>query len=232
MPDKGLRVFQATVARLSAAYPEAYLVEGPQTDKVVALTFDDGPDPVMTPRLLAALKEAEAVATFFLIGERMAAHPAWVEKIRAAGHAVAGHGYEHVDHRKLSVTAAHTEQFVRAEDLVAKHAGGPAGYFRPPYGALTDEQVKAFAERGVLMVLWSVDSLDWSKKYARTAAIRKRVLDQVHPGAVVLLHSGRHRGATADALPGILAALKRDGYRFVTIEQMFGFERPAKSAPR
>jgi len=229
MPSVGLRAFQTTVSRQWAVAPKSYLIEGQGKGNVVALTFDDGPDPQMTPRLLGILKEHGAVATFFLVGSRIQSYPDTVAKIREAGHAVAGHGFEHIDHRDLSAEEAFETQFAVTDGLVQQHAGSAAGYFRPPYGALTDEQVEYFARRGVEMVLWSVDSLDWSTSHNRAAKIEKRVLDQVHPGAVVLLHSGRARRATAKALPRILKELSRRGYRFVTVEEMFDLQRKRAS---
>jgi len=234
MPNKGLRKFQKTVAAQVAAFPKDYLVEKVTDEKIIALTFDDGPDPRMTPRLLRILRDHEARATFFLVGERAERYPGLVRDIKTAGHAIGGHGYEHIDHRKLSAAHGFRDQAGKTERLLAGILGKAAGYFRPPYGAVTNEQVKLFAERGIKTVLWSVDSLDWDRAHAKQSLIEKRVLEQAHPGAVVLLHSGAARTATAEALPTILKALKRRGYRFVSVEEMFSLaspETPVRQAP-
>ena len=164
-------------------------------------------------------------ATFFVVGERVVKYPALIADMKAGGHAVAGHGYKHIDHGKLSVSAAFDKQFVPTDDAIAEAFGSHAGYWRPPYGSVNDKQLTYLRERDVRTVLWSVDSLDWSDSFAKKKRIEKRVLAQVHPGAIILLHSGARRTATAEALPAILGTLKMRGYRFATIEQLFELKR-------
>ncbi len=175
----------------------------------VALTFDDGPDLVVTPRILDALRAAGAHATFFLVGERAQQAPDLVRRIVSEGHQVGNHSMRHAWlplHAKDTIDADLND----TQAILSSICGAPPTVFRPPYGC-RDPRVLAAAERlSMTTILWSVTPLDWKEPPPDTIA--RRVLDDVKAGDIVLLHDGdagesRGRPNTADALPAILSGL-------------------------
>ncbi len=219
--NKGLARFKKTVARQAAKFPTAYFLEASKRTRAVALTFDDGPDPKLTPRLLAVLAKHKVKATFFLVGSRAKRYPKLVKAIHAAGHAIGGHGYQHVSLKARNQYAAWWH--IRATNNVLQRILGvrPA-FYRPPYGAVSDRQVAFFAKRGVKTINWSVDSFDWDPKRNAVERITGEVLKHAHDGAIILLHSGSWRGNTAKALPTLIAELRKRGHGFETIPQLLG----------
>jgi peptidoglycan/xylan/chitin deacetylase (PgdA/CDA1 family) len=229
--DGALRRFKNVVARQAQAFPQSFFLEGPGEDKAIALTFDDGPDPVYTDRILGILEKADVKATFFLVGAKVRHWPQVARRIERAGHATGGHGYEHIDLAKLSPDAAVHEQLEPTQKAFSEILGHPMRLFRPPYGALTDDEIARFAKRGLTIVDWSVDSLDWKVGAEGADRIYRTVMRYVHPGAIVLLHSGGgNHGATARALPGLLDTLRAQGYRFVTVPELLRLDKPATEA--
>jgi peptidoglycan/xylan/chitin deacetylase (PgdA/CDA1 family) len=182
--------------------------EAPPPDKVLFLTFDDGPS-AYTQEILAILAEHDAKATFFVLGGRAAGDPALVDAIYNAGHGLANHTYNHPYLPKVGFARYQAE--VTATGVVL--GGRDGGCLRPPYGA-TNAGVYSGAEKlGYQVVLWTVDPRDWARPGA--AAIATRVIQRASPGAVVVLHDGGgDRSQTAAALRTILAELGGQGYRF------------------
>jgi peptidoglycan/xylan/chitin deacetylase (PgdA/CDA1 family) len=178
----------------------------------VALTFDDGPDPEVTPRVLDALAAAGARATFFVLGERAARHPQLVRRAMREGHTVGNHTYSHPRCPGLGGDAL-ARELESTDALLRGTAGTPI--FRPPHGKLTPRQVWALTRMGRRIALWSCDSRDYLG--ADTAAIA-RVGETAVPGDVVLLHDRFAR--TADALPELLAGLARRGLATVALDEV------------
>jgi peptidoglycan/xylan/chitin deacetylase (PgdA/CDA1 family) len=183
--------------------------------KYVVLTFDDGPDPVYTPQILAVLAKYDAKATFFEVGQNVAKHPALTKRIHEAGHSVQNHTWTHADLRHLSA-AAFRQQMTATDQAISAQTGQVPRCLRPPYGAVNKavtRQAKAFQKD---LVTWTIDSRDWTKP--GTAAIVKRVLSGVKNGSVILMHDGGgNRSQTVAALPAVLQALKAKGYGFRTL---------------
>ena len=181
--------------------------------QVVYITFDDGPS-VYTPQVLKVLSQYGVHATFFEVGQMVAAHPSSTSQVYRQGNSVQNHTWSHPDLRKL--TAAQFADQVSATDRqIRSHTGYLPCCLRPPFGAV-DATVRARAAGlGKKIALWTVDPRDWSRPGA--TAIRNRVLSQVRPGSVVLLHDGGgDRSQTVAALGGILRTLKAKGYTFAT----------------
>jgi peptidoglycan/xylan/chitin deacetylase (PgdA/CDA1 family) len=179
---------------------------------VVYLTFDDGPTPAYTPRVLELLARYQARATFFVLGRSAAAYPELVRQEFAAGHGVGNHTWSH---RRL--TGLHGER-LQAEvgatsAAIQRTTGAPVRCLRPPYAtadAASAERVRAL---GLRLVLWDVDTNDWLRPGA--GVIAGRVLGRVRSGAVVLMHDGGgDRSQTLAALEQVLAALSARGFRF------------------
>ena len=180
-------------------------------EKIVALTFDDGPEPDNDPEILRLLARHGAVATFFVIGARIGDEDALLRQIRDAGCEIGNHGWTHRPLPTLSVAEQLAELVQTRERLAA--AGTPAVWFRPPYGSGDAMTAQLVASVGLQPILWSVDSRDWDG--SPPEAIRERVIEGMAPGAVILLHSPA--ASTLAALPEILDFATAEGYRCVTL---------------
>jgi peptidoglycan/xylan/chitin deacetylase (PgdA/CDA1 family) len=176
------------------------------TSKVLYLTFDDGPDPTWTPKVLEVLRRYGVHATFFELGIQVKEHPTLPALVRADGHRIGNHTYSHTS--LPSLDAAH---------LRAQIEHGPAATcLRPPFGAVNARVRTAAARAGQKIVLWDVDTRDWSKP--GTAKVVHTVLRNVHPGATVLMHdAGGDRSETVAALRVVLPKLIAEGYTFATV---------------
>ena len=181
--------------------------------KVVYITFDDGPS-VYTPQVLKVLAQYGVHATFFEVGQNVASHPALTSQVYRRGNSVQNHTWSHPDLRKLSASQF-AYQVSATDRQIRAHTGYRPCCLRPPYGAVNGTVRARAAGLGKKLALWTVDPRDWSRPGA--AAIRTRVLGQVRPGSVVLLHDGGgDRSQTVAALGGILKTLKARGYTFAT----------------
>jgi peptidoglycan-N-acetylglucosamine deacetylase len=175
----------------------------------VALTFDDGPDPDATPAVLDALAAAAVRAVFFLVGEQVEAHPDLAKQVAEAGHAVALHGFRHVEHDELG--DAVEGDLERGAAAIEAATGVKPRLFRPPYGRFSERSYAAVTGLGLTPVYWSAWGSDWEPIPAERIA--ETVIRDLAPGAIVLLHdspryaSRPSAGPTAEALSAILAAM-------------------------
>lgn len=181
----------------------------------VALTFDDGPDPVSTPRFLHALDALSVRATFFVLGGRLARHPALGRLIAAEGHELAVHGWRH-DRPWWPHPLRDARDLARTADLVAEAAGRRPLWYRPAYGVLTGGRWAAARSAGLRTVLWSAWGRDWTAE-ATARSVHAEVGRTLRGGATVLLHDsdvvsapGAWRSALG-ALPGLVADCRRRG---------------------
>lgn len=186
----------------------------------VSLTFDDGPDPVTTPRLLSILAAQRAQATFFVQGRNVARHPGIVGRMVRDGHAVEDHSWDHPDLRGRSDHSVR-RQLRLTKGEIREATGRTASFYRPPYGS-TDRRIRSIARSYDLReVLWTVDTRDWAGRSPR--AIRRSVARGVRPhrSDVVLMHDAvGNSPATLRAVPGIVRDLRRKGYCLVPLERM------------
>lgn len=183
----------------------------------VALTFDDGPGP-HTDRLLGILRHHGAAATFFLVGEKVAADPAAARRIADAGMQVGNHTWSHPD---MTTLAPHdvAAQFARATEVVDAATGRRTTLARTGFGAIDDMVLAEAGRQGLAAVNWDVNPRDWHHE-ADPGAVEDAVLAQVRPGAVVLLHDTV--AATVDAMVDVVPTLTARGYRLVTVSQLLG----------
>jgi peptidoglycan/xylan/chitin deacetylase (PgdA/CDA1 family) len=183
-------------------------------DRKVALTFDDGPV-LQTHRVLDALEPYGARATFFLVGYKMDGHQALIQRLLSGGHEIGNHSHGHFAFPVRDDVAA-------CSALIEHLSGAPPGLFRPPFGAIDRPGAEAAIEDGMRVILWSVDSEDAIPPWKGISAeeITRNVLDQVVPGAVVLLHDGLPWSRAADALPTLIEGLRGEGYRLVTVSEL------------
>ncbi len=192
------------------------------TNQVVALTFDDGPSSLYTPQILAILQAEQIPAAFFIIGSQAKKHPGILSEMAATGYIVGNHTYSHSMLGDASASEIFGE-IEKTEKVIKEATGVGSHWFRPPGGSMSLAIVESATLEGCRTILWSVDPLDWMRPSADT--ICDRVMNQIHPGAVILLHDGGgDRSATVQALPKIITALREKGYSFVKLDEIEGSE--------
>jgi peptidoglycan/xylan/chitin deacetylase (PgdA/CDA1 family) len=184
-------------------------------DRVLALSFDDGPGP-STGAVLDALAESGTPATFFVIGSNADENPSAVVRMAAEGHAVGTHTWGHVRPDGLE-DAEILADTLRANARVEELIGRPVRLVRPPYLTSYAPRFDAvLAPMSPATVIWSIDPRDWGKD--DESGIATAVLANLHPGGIVVMHDGgRERPATVAAIPAIVAGARAAGYRFVTL---------------
>lgn len=202
----------------------------------VALTFDDGPDPVATPAVLDALARAGATATFFVLVERAEADRDLIARVRAGGHEIGLHG---IDHTRLTTLApAEVERRVReGRERLEVVTGVPVRWFRPPFGSQSIATYRAARRAGVDVVAWAAEGADWEGAPPREIAAR--LLARVEPGTVLLLHDGLvpdppdapvpvvDRGEVASA---VLEGLAARGVRGQSVGELTAAHKIARTA--
>jgi peptidoglycan/xylan/chitin deacetylase (PgdA/CDA1 family) len=183
----------------------------PTQEKVVCLTFDDGPSPKTTPKVLAILKKYNVPATFFVLGQCAKRSPDLLATIVNNGHTLANHSYFHKVMPSLTAEQQNKE-LEETNKLLAPVSGDPQ-WFRPPYGSCNPALKARVESKGMKVVLWSIDPLDWKKP--SPAVLKKRVSDHLHPGAIILLHD--IHASTVKGLEGVIQAILKKGYRIVPL---------------
>ncbi|ACO45944.1 polysaccharide deacetylase family protein [Deinococcus deserti] len=195
--------------------------EGRRERRELTLTFDDGPDPVTTPLVLDALRDTQARATFFVIANRAEAHPDLIRRMLDEGHEVGAHAARHV-HAWLRTPWDGFLDPARSARRIGVVTGQPVRFHRPPHGAYSLATVLGQRMAGLTGAHWSVEARDWDPAQSPTE-VKERVLAQVTPGAVVVLHdAGPGARTTVPALPGLLTELHSRGYRCVPLGELDG----------
>lgn len=194
---------------------------------VIAVTFDDGPHPEFTPRLLDTLKERKVKATFFLVGRNAAAFPQIVKRMVEEGHEVANHTWAHPLLTGYSGDGV-ASQLKRTHDAIQKAGGVAPVLYRPPYGAVRLGQRRSIQEQfGYPTILWDLDPLDWQSPRS-VQKVHDRVLAGTKPGSIVLLHDIHE--TTVNAMPATLDVLIERGFKMVTVTQLIQLE--SQHAPK
>ncbi|MFD2370403.1 polysaccharide deacetylase family protein [Brevibacillus sp. GCM10020057] len=194
--------------------------EVPTDSKVIALTFDDGPDPAYTAQIAALLKEYNAKATFFMVGSRVKQFPEVARQLAEEHHELANHTFSHPDIRRISDERLQAEM-EKTQETIYESTGIRPQLFRPPGGYYSDEVVNVAKRAGFLVVMWSwhQDTRDWSDPGVQK--IVRKVLTNARNGDIVLFHDyGGNRKQTVEALREILPKLHKRGYRFVTVSEL------------
>lgn len=193
-------------------------VDGPY----IAITFDDGPNPETTPKLLKMLQERGIKATFFVVGMRAIENPEILRKIVAEGHEIGNHSWNHPQLNKIPVEAA-DKQIADTTAAIENATGQKVRYLRPPYGAMTNPLRHHIEDKyGLSFIYWSADSLDWKKREAQS--IYDKIMAQTRPGGIILAHD--IHPTTVAAMPRVLDALLAKGYKFVTISELIAMHKP------
>jgi len=215
-----------------AATPEfqgktLYQVALDDSNKAIALTFDDGPWPIYTEQVLDILQQNDIKATFFLIGQHLKNHPEIAQKVVEAGHALGNHTWNHHYHNVPREVAAKEIEDTNA--LIYEVTGFKTEWFRPPGGVLTNGLNGYAHSQNYAVAMWSSDARESS--FSSSGALVNNVLSTAKPGGIVLLHDGGgNRSATVQALPIIIAQLKQQGYKFVTLPELLELYEQHKQA--
>ncbi|MES2439464.1 MAG: polysaccharide deacetylase family protein [Verrucomicrobiota bacterium] len=218
-PDMAL---EANFSKSSGVSFSRVMVSG----NYVAMTFDDGPHPQNTTRLLDMLRERNIKATFYVIGRSVDLYPQVVRRTVAEGHEIGNHSHTHRLLSKLSDDEVRKE-LSSCRDAVARAAGVQPRTMRPPYGGLLQRQREwVHSEYGYPTILWSVDPLDWKRPGA--GVISSRIIAGASSGGIVLAHD--LHAQTVDAMPATLDNLLRRGFKFVTVSQLLAMKTDAPTA--
>ena len=194
--------------------------------KVIALTFDDGPWPANTLKILDTLKKNNIKATFFWVGQALKDNPQIGKQVVAQGHVIGNHTWHHW-YRKLDPsTAAH--EIDDTAELIYKTTGVRTSLFRPPGGVMNNGVADYAIQKKNVIVMWSNDPMDYRPHSANQLV--NYVMRKAQPGAIVLMHDGGgNHSATVQALPQIIAKLTKQGYEFVTIPELLELRDPKSS---
>lgn len=188
--------------------------------KQIALTFDDGPHPILTERILKILDQYGVTATFFMVGENVINYPDTAKEVILAGHEVGNHTFTHPHIANLNEKAIFDE-IGRCEDALEELCEYRPHLLRTPQGALTQSLERCLLDDDYILVLWSLDTRDWDNK--STACIVQTVLNNVKSGDIILMHDFiGHNSKTPEALEKIIPVLLSQGYEFVTVSELLG----------
>lgn len=199
----------------SGFFLKAYC-EADTTEKVVALSFDDGPQAELTPEILDILQREKAPAAFFCIGKNITGNEHILKRIYAEGHVIGNHTYSHHFWFDMKLSGDMLKDMQEMDALMVNATGLHPRLFRPPYGVTNPNLARAVKAGNYLPVGWNIRSLDTVAKDEK--ALLQRILQQLKPGAVILLHDTCR--ITADILPQLIRGIREQGYRLERIDKM------------
>ncbi|KAA0212470.1 polysaccharide deacetylase family protein [bacterium] len=200
----------------------------------VALTFDDGPDPDYTPKVLEILAREQVPATFFVVGCRAEAHPELVRAMDRQGHLVANHSYTHAWNINFSLHSTLKREITRCSEAIEAAIGKRPRFYRAPHGFKNPALGDVLEQLGLACVGWQVRGFDAVSSSAN--AIARRLVLKARPGGVLLLHDGaglqgtQDRSATLEALPMIIDGLRSRGFAFKRLDELFPSAAPQMNA--
>jgi peptidoglycan/xylan/chitin deacetylase (PgdA/CDA1 family) len=221
--------YRDTRARLEGVFPQQAMPavwRGDSTAPVIALTFDDGPKPVLTDRLVELLTRERVPATFFVIGRHATAYPEIIKRISDAGFEIENHTYTHPNLTMLTPMSVEAELLKTVASVYAS-TGRIMRYFRPPGGNTSNEVCRAAAKWGLTPCMWTVDAD--SLENGSPDRLVEFVVQRATPGAIILLHNGRQ--TTLNALPRIIAGLRQRGFSFDTVEGLLSRRSQSAAIP-
>ncbi len=197
--------------------PSARRVSHVRVEKpYVAVTFDDGPHPSLTPQVLDIFRKHDARATFFVLGRSSTGNRSLLARAVAEGHEIGAHSWSHINMRSSSTERIFRE-FDRTFSVVEQATGYRPWVIRPPYGAVNARLVNLMYERyGTPAILWDVDTRDWRRPGVQK--VIRRAVDNAQPGSIILLHD--IHPSTIAAVEGIVTGLQKRGFQLVTVSQL------------
>lgn len=199
-----------------------YFLEGLNHEKLIALSFDDGPS-LYTALILDVLEQAEVSASFFWQGQNLTQYQEVIKRSIKAGHTIANHSWNHRNGLEYSEDDLWQKQVAKTNDKFQQLFNITPRFYRPPYGEISDAQVEHLASKGMKVLLWSVDSRDWNPALNSVEEIERELINNQHEEVISLMHdAGGNRQNTVDSLPAIIEHYKGQGYRFVNLETLLG----------
>ncbi|WP_051279180.1 polysaccharide deacetylase family protein [Chitinilyticum aquatile] len=214
-------------------FPGQVWLEGPTHRRLIALTFDDGPAED-TPALLDVLARHKVHATFFWLGQNLAGRTEMAERALREGHTLGNHTWDHPDMVDTDEAYWWDEQLARTQALYKSKLGIEPVLMRPPYGHISNEQIAKLQDKGMKVILWSLDTQDWNRNRMLFGRhnIERGLQDYVHEEAIVLMHDGGgKRGKTVAAVDALIPWLRAGGYELVTVDQLLGIQ-PYRTMPQ
>ena len=198
-------------------------VDGP----FIALTFDDGPNATLTPKLLDLLAARHLKATFFVVGQNAADHPEILRRAVREGHEIGNHTWSHPNLGKMSDDGVRRE-LQKTEDAIVAAIGKKPTLMRPPYGSITAHEKKWIHEEfGYRIILWDVDPLDWKRPGPNV--VTARILKETKAGSIVLSHD--IHPPTIEAMPATFDQLIKKGFKSVTVTELLAMATPVPPKP-
>lgn len=192
--------------------------------KLIALTFDDGPDPKVTEDILDTLQKDKIKATFFMLTKNIERFPEVAKKVHEQGHEIGNHSETHINLNKAKRTQIKNE-VIESKKTMEAIIGISPNLFRPPYGEYNRTVLDFAKDSKQTVIMWSIDTLDWKHKNVnKTVQI---TMDQVQPNSIILMHDIHQ--TTADALPKLIQELKKEGYDFATVSELIEEIDPASN---
>jgi peptidoglycan/xylan/chitin deacetylase (PgdA/CDA1 family) len=218
----------ANLIRGKGSYPKLarqnvddVFIHGFKEDKSVALTFDDGPDNILTPKLLDELKKYDVKASFFIIGNKIDNATEVLKRADKEGHLILNHSYTHPEFRKTDKENIKKE-ILEDEDKIYSIIGKKPAIVRPPYGSVDQRVINTIHELNYKTALWSIDTLDWQHMDKQKTV--NTIMHSVKNQDIILMHMTEAMNSTLDAVPEIIEKLKAKGYNFVTIDKMLDID--------
>lgn len=203
-------------------YEDIIIKKGNEDEKIIALTFDDGPDEVFTPQVLDILKKNDVKATFFLVGENLKQNKEIVKRQFEEGHEIGNHTYTHINVAKSGYDKVY-EEITKTQEEIKEITGVEPKLFRPPYRAMSRNMCDIIKNKNMNIILWSnLDPRDWSNP--GVYSIVNTIESKVGNGNIILLHDYNNlrnsKSQTIQALESVIPYLKEQGYKFVTISEL------------
>lgn len=209
-----------TAKKLKKDVKQVKRTEQTALTKSVALSFDDGPNPSTTPKLLQTLKEKKVYATFFLLGENSIKNPEIVKQIKEEGNEIGSHTYDHQDLSQLSSNEIQME-IEKTDKVIEKITGEDIVFLRPPYGSITELGAR-LVNRPIIN--WSVDSEDW--KTRDSEQIFQKIIETVYDGSILLFHDIYPE--TVSVIPQVIDYLHEQGYQIETVGELLNYPKDNK----
>jgi len=216
--------FNGVISPKSQLFGKAYWKQK-TTDKIVALTFDDGPNEPYTSQILDILKDNNIKATFFVLGENVNYYPDIAQRIVNEGHVIANHSYSHQQDLVIEKQTSIDKEINWTQDIIFNTTGKIPQLFRPPHGYKSPWLITKLKENNLTLVEWSNMTNDWDQPGSKK--ITDKIIKKTHPGSIIVLHDGNKtihgsdRSDEVEALPNIIKNLQEKGYRFVTVPILF-----------
>ena len=216
-PDEAMTKWRKDVVTLAYSFPSSLYINGNSNNKVVALTFDDGPDSINTPNIVDILHKNNVQATFFCIGSNIEKNKTVIQQAFNDGNLIENHSWSHKDLTKINEYYI-DQELTLTENEIYNVIGKKPAIIRTPYGSTNSNVQNIIASKGYINVLWSIDTLDWDQK--EVTNITKNVLNNIRPGEIILMHCDGGKQKTVEALPIIITELKKNGYNFETLDKL------------